>query len=360
MFTVYSAYRALPLAILLGIATTNAYAAKSAGSGQCYRVANPARCFVEKAQGKLERIAKANDRAKAIAELLYAMAVTGVRTESIQTEARTLAADASVAPLRQLDLLFALDMYASAISPSSDDTYEVATSRFADLDTKLQGGERIELYINTCAIVSWDESIRERWLSFAERVCTPERLAKLKGDGRGNRSIVWAMLPVAMTLAESSDGFILAAEQSLTVLSAAETVARKSGKDTDHEFVALLGVLTHTMNSLCFDAFELPDAADVETERARQVLRRWEKRIGIVARSTYLRRQVVESMFDTGRELEAKRMLQQMLNRVDADPGAKIVPWSEQVAILMLAARLAHYEAADRRGACVPDAELQV
>lgn len=359
IFSLLAASRTVLLASLLALASHAVLAAKPAGSLRCYKANEPIRCLIDQAQDKLDPIADPDDRADAIGELLYTLAVTGLHSAPLLAEARNLSENKAIKPVKQMDLLYAIDLYANAASLPSDETYTAALSRFATLDTELKGGERVELYANACLIIVWDESMRERWLDFAQSVCTPKALAELKPEGPVFQSLVLAMMPVAMTLAEDRDGFALAADHALSWLDAAEKITRKSKHAADREFVALMGVLMHTMNSQCLDAFDLPDASDAEIERARNILHRLEARVGISGKSTHLRRQVVESLFETGRETEAKKMLRQMLSRVDTDPTGMKIPLMEQVAILLLAARLEHYEQAGRTGVCVPNEEAR-
>jgi hypothetical protein len=178
-------------------------------------------------------------------------------------------------------------------------------------------------------------------------------------DG-ANQAIVLAMMPVAMTLNENREGFAESAEIALSWLSAAEKIAAKSKKSAEKDFVASIGVLMHTMNALCLDAFDEPDAADDEIDVALKVLRRMEMRAGIADRNTSLRRQIVDSMFNMGRGTDAKKILHKMLARVDADSGGRIIAFPEQVAILLQAAKLEHDEKLDRGHACTPEGDIEI
>jgi hypothetical protein len=348
------------LICLIAMASTPAQARKTQGSEGCYRDGEPVRCFLKLAEARLGRITALEDRTDAITELLYAMAVTGQRSESILAEAGNLAKNAAVKPVKQMDLLYAIDLYGHGTNAMSAETYEAALRRFATLAGELEGNEQAELYAGACSIVAWDASMRERWLEFAQSVCTSDSLAALKPTAVSYQALVIAMMPVAMTLAENRDGFALAASHALSWLDEAERIARKSKQSGDREFVAYMGVLMHTLNALCLDAFDFPDASDEEVERARQVLRRIESRGGITSKSAYLRRVVIEAMFDTGREAEAKNLLRQLLVRVDSDQKGNRISLPEQIATLLLAARLEHYEQADAAGVCAPDEETRI
>jgi hypothetical protein len=259
-----------------------------------------------------------------------------------------------------MDLLYAIDMYDNFAAPPAKHSYTAALSRFATLENDLKGDALIDLYVNACAIIGWDDPFRVRWLDFAQSVCTPERLQAVKAEGVASQALILAMLPVAMTLAEDRDGFATSADHALSWLHAAETLAGKSKDAADKDFVAAVGVLMHTMNATCLDAFEEPDAADGEVDRALKTLRRMETRLGISGKSTVSRRQVVESLFDTGREAEAKKMLRRMLASVDADPDGKKIPFAEQIAIVLLAARLDYYEQTDQELTDVPDGQIRM
>lgn len=327
---------------------------------RCYRARDTVACLVAIAREKLKRVADANDRADAIGDLLYALAATHGDDASLMKEARTLAGDRSVRPAKQMDLLYSIDMRESVAAPPAQESYAAALRRFAALESELKGGALAELYVNACAIIGWDDPFRERWLDFAERVCTPERLKAAKSGGVANEALLLAMMPVAMTLAEDRDGFETSADEALTWLRAAESAAAKS-KDADaKDFVASVGVLMHTTNSTCLDAFDEPDAADAEIDRAVRSLRRLEARRGISDRTTPARRQVIESLFDAGRDEEAAKLLRGLLARVDADADGRKIRLSEQIAILLLAARLEYHLEAERAQDEVPEGHIRM
>lgn len=348
-------FGAILLAASLAALPVAGSAAKPAGAVACHRAGDPVDCFVGLAAKILGRIAAADDRADAVGELLYALAVTGTRNDAVLGEARKLLAGDAVKPVKQMDLLYAIDAYAAALGLPSEGSYADALKRFAALQTQLKGGELVELYVNACSIIGWDEPARERWLDFAQAVCTPAALKQLRAEGVAWQALVLAMMPVAMTLAEDADGFVDSAGHALSWLASAEKLAGKSKSVADQDFVAFIAVLMHTMNSICLDAFDQADASDREVEQARAALRRMEKRSGISARTSALRRQVIEALFNTGRDAEAKKMLDQMLLRVDADREGKKIPLAEQVAVLLLAARLEHGQRAGEGGTCGAD-----
>jgi hypothetical protein len=342
-------------ACLLALSCAAAAAAKQEASLRCYRTDDAVQCFIDAAKTKLSRVTKAEDRAEAIGEMLYTLAATGGRDDALAKEAGELAAAASVRPVKQMDLLYALDIY-----EPSDQTYSNALRRFAALEQELKGDALVELYADACSIIAWDGAFAERWLDFAHSVCTPEKLQSGRPRSVAYQALVLAMMPVAMTLSEDREGFIDSADNALSWLHAAEQAAAKSKRGADRDFVGSIGVLMHMMNSLCLDAFDDPDAADDEIDVALKSLHRMEMRVGISGRSTSLRRQVVEALFDTGREVEAKKMLRQMLVRVDADRAGRTIALPEQVAILLQAAKLEHDEQADRLQTCVPEGAVEI
>ncbi|MDD5249741.1 MAG: hypothetical protein PHY45_12180 [Rhodocyclaceae bacterium] len=337
-----------------------AAAAKTARSLRCYQSDDPAQCFIAIAKEKLAHVAAPDDRADAVGELLYALAATQTGADATVKEARALAASSAVKPVKQMDLLYAIDMYDSVAAPPAEHAYRAALSRFATLEGQLKGAALIDLHVNACAIIGWDDPFRERWLDFAQSVCTPARLRALKTDGVASQALVLAMMPVAMTLADDRDGFAASADHALSWLRAAEKLAARSKDGGDQDFVAAVGVLMHTMNATCLDALEEPDAADGEVERALTTLRRMESRLGIAGKSSAARRQVVESLFDTAREADAKKLLRRLLAVVDADPAGKRIPLSEQIAIVLLAARIDHYEQADQAQADAADGQMRM
>lgn len=357
----------LSLALLFGIGVSwwtlaaKPAAKPAAGTLQCYKAEAPVDCFLAEAKGRLKGVADANERAEALVELLYALAGTGGRDDALLKEALDLSSSEAVRPVRQIDLLYAIDLYGSAGESLPPQTFFAAIGRFMKLEGELQGADRVELYLGACAIVGWDDAFRERWLPFAQGICAPERLEALATEGAVQEALVLAMMPVAMTLREEWEGFAATAARGLAWLEQAEKLAARSNSREEREFVAFMGVLMHTLNALCLDAFERPDDADGEVEQALQALRRYEKRAGLTGSTMPLRRQVVEILFRTEREDEAKKLLREMLARVDADPKAKRIPAAEQIAVLALAARLEHDERAAREGgACLPEGGIAI
>ena len=330
-------------------------------SVQCYKAEAPVDCFLAAAKGRLAGVADPNERAEALVELLYALAGTQGQDEVLLKEALDLTFDAAVKPIRQMDLLYAIDLYGSAGESLPPQTFSAAVGRFVKLAGELKGADLVELHLGACAIVGWDEPFRERWLPFAQAVCTPERLEAMATDGVVQGALVLAMMPVAMTLHEEWEGFAAMAARGLAWLEQAEKLAAKSKEREEHEFVAFMGVLMHSLNALCLDAFERADDAGGEAEQALRALRRLEKRFGLSAKSVPLRRQVVEILFRVERAAEAKKLLREMLARVDADPKGRQLPAAEQVAVLALAARLEHDERAAREGGeCRPEGTISI
>lgn len=360
------AMRCFPFKVILAVAVLAglsfpALAAKPAGPMQCYKAETPVDCLLGVAKGRLKRIEDPNDRADAIGELLYALAGTNGQDGSILKEALDLSGNDAVKPVKQMDLLYSIDLYGSAEESLPQQTYISALSRFAKLEKSLRGIELIELYVGACSIMGWDDPFRERWLQFAQSVCTPERLRALQPVGAAERALVLAMMPVAMTFGENSHGFAQSAQLGLSWLSDAEKIAAKSKSREERGFVAFIGVLMHTMNALCLDVFDRPEAAEGEVELALKALRRHEKRVGITGDSTQLRRLVVEAMFRTGREAESRKMLRQMLARVDSDQSGKKIQAAEQIAILALAARIEFDEQAARESqTCIPEGAIEI
>lgn len=336
-------------------------AANSDGASQCHKAQAPVDCFMAAATGRLGAIADPNERADAAAELLYALAVTENSDDSLLRSALELSASEAVKPVKGMDLLYAIDLYGSAGESLPDQTFVSALSRFAKLEKELQGEELVELYLGACAIIGWDAPFLLRWLQFAQSVCTPERLRTLQPENLPQRALLLAMTPAAMTFSENLSGFIESAEASLTWLSAAEKAAGESNRPEERDFIAFIGVLMHTVNSLCLEVFDQADAADGEAELALETLRRLEQHVGITGDTAQPRRQVIELLFRTGREAEARELLREMLARVDADQGGKKIPAAEQIAILSLAARLAYEEEAARDGQeCVPEGTIAI
>ncbi|HEX8961614.1 MAG TPA: hypothetical protein VF801_01315 [Rhodocyclaceae bacterium] len=317
--------------------------ALAADAKHCYRGGDPVACLVDIARHKLARVTGADERAGAVGDLLFTLAATGGDDAALTKEARALAENRSVGRVRQMDLLYAIDVRESAIAPPAKDSYVAALGRFARLERELAGDELVELYFNACAIIDWDDPFRERWLDFAESVCTSERLKSVKADGELAKARLLAIMPIAMTLAEDRAGFARSTGEAMDWLRSAQAAAAKSRDAGRKDLVASVGVLMHAINSACLDAFDEPEASDAEVDRALRSLRRIEGRRGISGRTTALRRRAVESLFDTGRDAEAARLLERMLSRIDADPEGRTIPLAEQISILLLAARLEHY-----------------
>ncbi len=330
-------------AIVAGVLLSACAPAIAAGAKHCYRTGNPVPCLIKVAKDRLAGVSGANQRADAVGDLLYTLAATGGDDEALAKEARALADDRSVSPVKQMDLLYAVDVRDSSVSPPAKNSYAAALGRFALLERRLSGSDLVQLYLNACSIIDWDEPFRERWLDFAESVCTQNRLKSIQADGPASQALLLAMMPIAMALAEDRQGFARSADEALNWLRRAEAAAAKSNDAERKDFVAAVGVLMHATNSACLDLFDEPEASDAEVDRALKSLKRIEARRGVSGRTTPLRRQVVEALFDTRRDSEAARLLERMLSRIDADPEGKMIPLAEQISILLLAARLEHY-----------------
>lgn len=333
-------------------------AAKPSASLRCYRTDDPIKCFVDLAKAKLVRVTGSDDRADVIGDILYTLSFAASRDDALKKEALELSASRSVKPVKQMDLLYALDIYTSATEESADQAYLSVLSHFSALQKELKGGALAELYMSACMIIAWDDPFRDRWISFAQQVCTAEKLKTTNPESGGQQAIILAMLPIAMTLHENRDGFASSADNALSWLRKVEKIAAKSKKNDEKYFASYMGILLHTMNSLCLDAFDAPEAADREVDVALKILHQTEKRLGISSRSTYLRRQVIDALFNTGRTADAKKLLQQMLSRVDADPTGRVISLSEQAAIQLQAARILHEEQLDRHQTCTPEGSL--
>jgi len=349
----------MALAVVLSACSLDA---RQPGALDCYKAEDAAACFIAAAKGRLKLAPDANARAEALIELLYTLAGAEASDDALLKQALDLSSDGGVRPVRQMDLLYAIDLYGSAGESLPPRTFFTALGRFIQLDRELKGLARVELYLNACGIIGWAADFRERWLVFAQSVCTPDRLQAIETDSGAGGALLQAMMPVAMTFGENPTGFAESARRGLAWLAEAENAAAKSKDKEEREFVVFLGVLMHTFNALCLDVFDRPEAADGEAELALKTLRRFERRAGLVAATLPLRRQVVEILFKLEREDEAKKLLREMLAKVDADPNAKKIPAAEQVAILTLAARLAHEEAAAARegGECRPEGTISI
>ncbi|HEX8987776.1 MAG TPA: hypothetical protein VF816_07435 [Rhodocyclaceae bacterium] len=345
---------AIVLALLPAIA-----ASRSDASSRCYRDKDAVPCLLGIARAKLARISDPDERADVVGDFLYTLATTGNDDDAIAQEARRLSADKSVKPVKQMDLLYSIDLHDSLTSAAAE-SYRAALARFAALEKQLSGSALVELHVNACAIGNWDEPFRERWLDFAESVCTPERLKAIKADGLASQSLLLATMPIAMTLAEDREGFEASADRALAWLEAAEAATAKVKDGGGRDFVAAVGILMHTGNAQCLAAFEEQDDADAEVDRAVAILKDIEARHGISGKTTPLRRQVVEALFDGGRDAESAKLLRRMLTSVDRDADGRKIPFAEQVAILLLAARLESYINAERDQAEVPAGHIRM
>jgi len=335
--------------------------ARQPGALDCYKADDAAACFLAAAKGRLKLAPDANARADAVIELLYALAGDESHDDALLKQAFDLSSSAEVRPVRQMDLLYAIDLHGGEGESLPPRTFFMALGRFIQLEQALKGMPLAELYLNACGIIGWEDDFRERWLPFAQSVCTPEKLQAIETDSGAARALLLAMMPVAMTFGENPSGFAESAGRGLAWLAEAEKAAVKSKDREERDFIAFMGVLMHTFNAFCLEVFDRPEAADGEVELALKTLRRFEKRVGLGAATLPLRRQVVEILFRMERADEAKKLLREMVARVDTDPGAKKIPAAEQIAVLTLAARLARDEAAAREGGeCRPEGTISI
>lgn len=351
------------MAVLAAAAVLSACSldARQPGAIDCYKAEDAAACFLAAAKGRLKLAPDADARADALIELLYAHAGGESRDDALLKEALELSSAQSVRPVRQMDLLYAVDLYGGEGESLPPRTFFAALGRFVQFEKALQGMPQVELYLNACGIIGWEDDFRERWLPFAQSVCAPDRLRTVETDSGAGHALLLAMMPVAMTFGEDPSGFAESAQRGLAWLAGAEKAAAKSKDPKERDFIAFVGVLMHTFNAFCLDAFERTEAADGEAELALKTLRRLERGAGLGAATLPLRRQVVETLFRMEREDEAMKLLREMVARVDADPNAKKIPAAEQVAILTLAARLVRAEAAAREGGeCRPEGTIAI
>ena len=177
---IHKLLNALTAACLIALPGAEAAAAKPPASLRCYRAEDPVQCFVAAAKAKLAQVENGNDRADALGEMLYTLSALDSRDDELAKAADELAVSRAVRPVKQMDLLYVLDLYASATEAAADRTYASALRRFATLEQELKGGALVELYMNACSIIAWDDPFRERWLDFAQSVCTPEKLRATK------------------------------------------------------------------------------------------------------------------------------------------------------------------------------------
>ena len=345
--------------IATGIAEAAPAKSPAKSSLRCYAAKDRVGCFADLAEARLRTVTGAVARADALGEWLYTAAVVGRRDPGLVAEARRLATDEQVPPLKRMDLHYAIDIYAHAADPAADEDFAAAIGLFARLDKELGADDRVALYFGACAIIGWEPALREPWLEFAESACSPESLVALEAQGVAAKALLMAMMPVAMTLTDDEDGFARSVAIALSWLDAVEKATRKAPA-AEREFVAGMGALIHTLNARGFDAFEQDYGTDVEVERARRILRRMEARTGVSGRSADLRREVIELLHETGRTKEARKMLREALQRADADPRGKTLPAADQVAFLLQAARLEFAAQAAAFGTCGPGADVDV
>ena len=345
-----------PLILLLAIAATlagAAHAAKPQPSQRCFAAKDPVACFTDLAEGRLRAVTGAEARADALGEWLYTAALIGRRNPELLAEAQRLAVDEALPPLKRMDLHYVIDIYAHAADPADDAPFAAAVALFARLDKSLPADDRIGLYFSACSIIAWDPAPREQWLEFAESACAPAVLVSLAPESVASQVLVMAMMPVAMAFADDEEGFSRAVAVALSWLEAAQKATRKS-RLAERDFVAYMGALIHVFNARGFDAFEQDYGVDVEVERARRLLQKIEARGGVAGRTATLRREVIELLAETGRAKDARRLLREALQRVDADARGKALPVAEQVAFLLQAARLEHAARAAAFGTCGP------
>ncbi len=334
---------ALLLPLFVAVVPVAASDAKPAASGalHCYGVDDPVSCFLTGARHRLQKVRDPGDRAAAAAEVLYALAATGRSDDALLRQAMTLARRPGIAPHREMALLYAIDLYEFGLdSPMADVSYDAATHRFAELEKAAGGQELLDLYIGACAILGWEDDFLDRWADFVQQSCDPDKLARLQVKQSDGQAWLLAVMPSAMTAAGDWDRYRQSAEIALSWLDQAGTSAARQKNRAARDLMDELGVVMYSLNSVSLRLFEQNDAADGAIERSLKYLRRLEKRAGISGTTTPLRRTVAELLFRNGREKEARKMIRDMLARVDADPAGKRIPLGEQATILALAANL--------------------
>ena len=344
-------FLAAALAVVVLAAAPAVRAAKPAAATQCYRAADIVGCFLDRAGATLRRVEDPGERADAVGELLYTLAATGRQDPALLREAMALAGRRPLAAYREMNLLYAIDLYQfSTESPLADVSYRAATSRFHELEKAADAGQRLDLYSGACAMLGWEEAFLERWSEFVPEACNADKLRALKPDDAAAQAWVLGLLPAAMTAADEWDGYLASAGAALGWLDSATkatqaTKAAPKATAAERNFLDRLGIVMYSLNAVSLDLFEEPQAAAGAIDRALKYLRSLEKRVGLSAASAPLRRALAERLFRSGREREARLMVRQLLASGDADRAGKRLPLAEQVAVLALAASLADFDA---------------
>jgi hypothetical protein len=347
------------LAIWLAGSFASPVLAGKPGSVGCYRAADKVDCFLDKATTIFERVKDTGERADAAAELLYTLAVLGAENYPLVQQAMTLASQTPLAPYREMALLYAIDLYHFSLdSPLSSASYAAATARFETLESSLQGHDLLDLYIGACSMVGWEDDFLGRWGEFLPDNCNEEKLLALKLESGYDRTWLLAMMPVAATVAGDRDSYVRNAGIALSWLEQARKQSAKSKDSNQRNFIDSMGAVMQSLNVTSLDMFDQPDRANEAINQALRFVNNLERRDGISGKTTPLRRTIAEALYKSGRDREAKALMQQMLARIDKDPQGKRIPFAEQVAILALAANLADFvESGGANG--VPAAEMQ-
>jgi hypothetical protein len=310
----------------------------------CYRAADKVGCFLDKAAARFDQVKDVGERADAAAELLYTAAVLGAENDPLLQQTMAIAATPELAAYREMALLYAIDLYHYSLqSPLADTAYAAATSRFAALESSLQGHGLLDLYVGACSMLSWEDDFLSRWGEFLADNCTEEKLLALDLDKGYDRVWLVAMLPVASTVAGDRDSYVRNAGAELAWLEQARKTSERSKIPAERNFINVMGAVMQSLNATALEIFEQPDSAKSALDQSLQYLRRLERQDGISSATTPLRRSLVEALYKAGRDKEAKTLLQQMLKRIDSDAKGRHVSLAEQVAILALAANMADF-----------------
>jgi hypothetical protein len=314
------------------------------GSLNCYRAIDKVECFLDQAIATLGRITDAGERADAASEVLYTLAVLGAENEPLLQQTMALARNQPLAPYREMALLYAIDLYHFSLeSPLATASYAAATARFAALESSVHGHDLLDLYIGACSMLGWEDDFLARWSEFLPDNCSEEKLLAVGVESGYDRVWLLAMMPIAATVAGDRTAYVRNAGAALTWLEQAKKIGEHSKNPNERNFINSMGAVMQSLNVTSLDIFEEPDSANVAIDQALRYVRTLERHDGISGMTTPLRRTIAEALYKAGRDKEAKKLMQQMLKRIDGDPKGKRIPLPEQVAILALAANLADY-----------------
>jgi hypothetical protein len=326
-----------------GCFASPALAGKPSGL-DCYRATDKVACFLDKATANFGRINDAGERADAASELLYTLAVLGAENDRLLQQTMALVSNQALAPYREMALLYAIDLYHFSIdSPLATASYAAATARFTALESSLQGHDLLDLYIGACSMLGWEDDFLGRWSEFLPDNCSEEKLLAVGLESGYDRVWLLAMMPLAATVAGDRESYVRNAGAALTWLEQAKKIGERSKNLEERNFINSMGAVMQSLNVTSLDIFEAPDSANVAIDQALRYVQKLEKNDGISGRTTPLRRALAEALYKAGRDKEGRKLLRQMLKRIDGDPKGKRVALAEQVAILALAANLADY-----------------